>query len=510
MYELFESGGKFYLKKGQGRLTQQEIAEIAQKLSALGIRQSFDFLLSIAMKTEEYIEEIPVEDITVFISPDEMEARVYINVPWAFDYEKVIEKLKNAKVVYGILEEEIKKNIENRNKEFVAAIGKPPINGEDGRIILHVELPKRNVRELSKEGKVNLYELDIFRFVKKDQLIAEVIPPTEGVDGMSVTGRIIKAKKGEKAVYTLGDNVYLEENLIKAKSEGVLKFEDGKFSVAPVLLISGDVDVSTGNINSEVDVYIKGWVRAGFKVISKKNITVEGGVERDCILEAGESITVKGGIFGGEKSSVSCRKNLYAKFIQDAKINVGGDVFVNEYIMNSNIQCKGSLFLSGEKGKLINTDLCLKYAAYVREIVGGKRKIKVEGFSRRELISTMKKLEQAKEDLKKVMVDFSIRIKECITNLVKGNLTPEEIEKETRLQRELSEKYKKILEYYGKLDTRISEIKELLSHVKGEGSIYITSKALDLKVLLKDKVVDIKESYFNVLYIDENSEVKFE
>ncbi len=510
LYELFESGGKLYIRKGQGRLTQHEIVEITQKLSALGIRQNFNFLASIAMKTEEYIEEITPEDITVYISPDEMEAKVSINVQWAFEFEKVIEKLKNAKVVYGILEQEIKRNIEERNNEFVVACGKPPVNGEDGKIIMHVELPKKNVRELSKEGKVNLYDLDIFRFVKKDQVIAEVVPPTEGIDGMSVTGRVIKAKKGEKAVYILGDNVYLDGNLIKAKTEGVLKFENGKFSVDPILFIPGDVDISIGNINSEVDVYIKGWVRAGFKVISKKNITVEGGVEKDCVLEAGESITVKGGIFGGEKSNISCQKNLYAKFIQDAKINVGGDIYVNEYIMNSDIKCEGSLFLSGERGKLINTELCLKYAAYVKEIVGGKRRVKVEGFSRRELISIIKKLEEEKEKLKKIMVDLSIKIKECVTKLVEGKLTPQETEKELRLQRELTEKYKKTLETYGKIDARISEMKELLSHVKGEGSVYITSKARDLKVILKDKPVEIKESYFNVLYIDENNEVKFE
>ncbi|MCX7654433.1 MAG: FapA family protein [Fervidobacterium sp.] len=510
MYEIFGAGSALYIKKGRGRLSQQEIKEIIEKLSALGIRQNFDFLIKFGAKEDESIEEILPEDITVLISPDEMEARVKINVKVAFSFEKVLEKLKNSGVVYGILEEEIKKNLEKQNVEFVAAIGKVPVNGDDGRIVMHVELPKKRIRELSKEGRVNLYDLDIFRFVKKDQIIAEIIPPTDGIDGMTVTGRVLKSKKGEKAVYVLGDNVYLDNNLIRARIEGVLKFEDNKFSVDPVLYIPGDVDISTGNINSEVDVYIKGWVRAGFKVISKKNITIEGGVEKDCIIQAEESVTVKGGIFGGEKTEVSCKKNLSAKFIQDAKINVGGDIFVNEYIMNSEVKCEGSLFLSGESGKLVNTELSLKYAAYVKEIVGGKRKLRVEGFSRRELVSIIKKLEDEKEKTKKIMIDLSIRIKECVTRLVEGKLSAHEMEKELKMQKEFTEKYKKMLEMYGKLESRIEEIKDLLSHVKGEGAVYITSKARDLKVILKDKPVDIAESYFRVLYIDEDNEVKFE
>ena len=62
------------------------------------------------------------------------------------------------------------------------------------------------------DGTVDYHNLDLVTNVKKGNLLAEVIPPTKGIPGKTVTGKVISAKNGKEAKLRIGKNVDVFEN----------------------------------------------------------------------------------------------------------------------------------------------------------------------------------------------------------------------------------------------------------------------------------------------------------
>lgn len=72
----------------------------------------------------------------------------------------------------------------------------------------------------------------------------------------------------------------------------ILVYTNGSFCIEESLLIRGDVDVSSGNIDFIGDIMVKGNVMEGFSVTSKKNVTIFGTVTNGTVTADGD-ITIK-------------------------------------------------------------------------------------------------------------------------------------------------------------------------------------------------------------------------
>jgi len=121
-----------------------------------------------------------------------------------------------------------------------------------------------------------------------------------------VKGRIIAVKDGRDIDLRkmAGKNTLVTEDGLKivAKTDGVVVKEGTRVSVISQLVISGDVDYHTGNIEDFVEaVQIMGTVREGFKVKAKTSIQVHGVVE-GAQLEAGQNIKIDGVVAGNDKA----------------------------------------------------------------------------------------------------------------------------------------------------------------------------------------------------------------
>ncbi len=53
---------------------------------------------------------------------------------------------------------------------------------------------KKAKPKVLEDGSVDYKDMDTYQFVNEGDLLAEKTLPTEGEDGMSVTGRVIKAR----------------------------------------------------------------------------------------------------------------------------------------------------------------------------------------------------------------------------------------------------------------------------------------------------------------------------
>ena len=109
-----------------------------------------------------------------------------------------------------------------------------------------------------------------------------------------------------------------------------------------------DVDASTGDINYDGNVLVKGNVRSGYTIIAKGNIEVNGVIE-GAVLRTDGDILLKRGIQGMGKADVECEGNLVAKFIENARVVAGGFIQADS-IMHSKVSAKGEIEISGKKG----------------------------------------------------------------------------------------------------------------------------------------------------------------
>ncbi|MFC6650353.1 MULTISPECIES: DUF342 domain-containing protein [Paenibacillus] len=235
------------------------------------------------------------------------------------------------------------------------AIGQPPVNGKDGRVVLTVDMEEDRKPLEKEDGKVDYKELVRLHNVRKGQLIARVILAENGVSGKMVTGEELPFRAGKEAHFKVGKNVVVdqEETSMYSAIDGLVTLTDkGKINVFPVFEINGDVDYSTGNIDFVGTVVIRGNVLTGFTVKSAGDIRVVGGVEGAELISGG-SIEITGGIIGYNKGLVSAGKNVKVSFIQDGNVVAGEDIIVSQSIMHSSIRAGHDVLCNGAKGLIV-------------------------------------------------------------------------------------------------------------------------------------------------------------
>ena len=172
--------------------------------------------------------------------------------------------------------------------------------------------------------------------------------PTDGTEGVAVTGEKLLPKKGKPAPVRPGQNTEQNEQgtVIYSKINGHVVFTGAKIVVNKTFYVSGNVDNSTGSIKVLGNIVIRGTVLSGFTVEAEKNMEINGSVE-SAKLKAGGNIVLRSGING---SHVTCFGDLSSRFIESCDITVKGSL-KSEYIINSNIHCGKNLEISGRRAR---------------------------------------------------------------------------------------------------------------------------------------------------------------
>ena len=301
------------------------------------------------------------EIVNVEMTPDRMIGVISFVEPdmggRMLSYEEVYKAIEDRGIVSGIKEADIREFIRNKkyNYKYIIATGQPSTNGEDAKIIFNFDpnslnklRPKQN-----DDGTVDFKNLEGMKNVKKGELLATKIPATEGVDGYNILGKVLKGRKGKDARLPQGKNTVISQDGLKlfAGEEGRLLYEDGKVSVSTTMLIRGDVDSSTGNIDFLGNVVISGIVHSGFRVQAKGSVEVRGPVEGATII-AGGDIILSYGVQGNEQSSLDAGGSIIAKFIQNATVNAVKDI-VTEGILHSSVSAGGVINVTNGKGSII-------------------------------------------------------------------------------------------------------------------------------------------------------------
>lgn len=327
------------------------------------IRSDQEQRVKIAESQEEKLID---ESVNVYISEDAMEA--YIELLPAdggknLTAEDIISRLHEEGVVHGINKARIEELCVNRQyyKKILAAVGTPPIEGKDAELKYHVDLFKQPKPEVREDGTVDYRSLNAAEIVTKGDKLVTLIPAKMGIDGSTVTGKVIKAQPVKNKVLPKGKNTgFSSDNMsLIALESGKVELADGRIHVQTIYEIRGDVDLSVGNIDFQGDVIIHGNVAAGFTINAGGSIEVRGVVE-GAYLYAGKDIIIHRGFRGMGKGVLDAKGNVTARFIENGTVTAKGSVKA-EVILHSQVQCGESIIVGGRKGLISGGNFSATY-----------------------------------------------------------------------------------------------------------------------------------------------------
>jgi len=305
------------------------------------------------MEQPEAQKAAKVNHFNIAISRDRMEVKMYpltgVKEGGLLTYEDVINACKKENIKVEINERLVEKQLlEDNPQEITIAKGVKPKDGEDGYIEYKFDMSaKPQFIADPKDGKSIDYKNSMqVALVNVGDVLATVIPPTNGEPGEDVNGLPIEAKPGANARYFLGEGVEEKDGNVVVTAAGTPGVQDDVIMIRRSYVLQSDVDLSTGNINFPGTVIIHGNVTDGFEVISEENVVINGLISGAKVKAKGY-IKCAGGIQGKEKAEILAGSFVAATFVSAATIVAEGDVLITKDILHSNISCLGELRLGG-------------------------------------------------------------------------------------------------------------------------------------------------------------------
>jgi len=307
-------------------------------------------------KISDYVTWPVHESCRVVIQPDLMTASARFYPPSTqgslMTKEDIKEEFNRCGVVHGIAEETIDWFLANRMYcvDICIAEATLPVEGKDAEIEYFFNLDVDSRPTMKQDGTVDFHHLDNINKVEKDVLLARLTPADHGVVGRNVRGNKLYPKKVKNLILRKTKQTYLSEdelNLYSAVS-GHVSLVDGKVFVSDTYEVPADVNTSTGDIDYDGNVVIRGNVRTGYSVKAKGNIIVEGVVEGATLIADGD-IILKGGIQGMNRGILQAKGNIVTKFIENSTVKSGGSIQA-EAVLHSTVIAKDDILVGGKKG----------------------------------------------------------------------------------------------------------------------------------------------------------------
>ncbi len=317
------------------------------------------------------IGEVRDGEFRLEISPDLMVVRLLLFPPQGGQpatKSQILDALRDKGIVSGVIEENIETAIQCGSAEGIdIAKGAPPVHGQDGKLSLLVSTASERKPALDEMGIANFRELGGVVTVKAGESLMRRIPPSEGVPGINVMGHIVPPKSGKTALFAprLDGAVIAADDpdLLTSAIAGQPVVVDNGVTVEPVITV-GNADISTGNLHFEGTIVIQKDVLAGMTIEASGDIQVGGTVEAATLI-AGGNVRVGGGVIGrhdGQKSAsgaisqVRCGGTFHARFVQNAHIEAGDSIYVDEAVMQSELMATRQIIVGkdeSQKGCLI-------------------------------------------------------------------------------------------------------------------------------------------------------------
>jgi uncharacterized protein (DUF342 family) len=452
----------------------------------------------------------------VVVDDNEMKVTLIVTPPGEGGSDLTLEAyhslLTQNRVYNGIKEEFLAEFADNPvyREHVEVADGIRPINGKDAYIKYNFETDQTKISlKEGANGKVNFKELNIIQNVVADQVLATKIPPEDGIDGKTVTGKILPARAGSDIPLPIGNNVRAGDNddTVVADINGQVIIANGKINVEPVLTVEGDVNLKTGNIIFLGTVIIGGNVEDGFSVKADGNIEVKGTVSK-AELDAEGDIIIYQGINGKGGGKVRAGRSLWSRFIENANVEVGNMVVVTDGIINSYVDAVKSIVCMGKRANIMGGRLRAGEeisANVLGNPTSGTETICEVGFDPKSKIE-LERLLSIKTSSTEELDTLRLDLQTLINTKKQRKTLPEE--KEAYMQ-ELMERRQILTEELKKVEERIAKVQEFMNNIQTRGRVSAAKKVYPgVKIMIRDVKEDVRSDYRATTFILENGLIR--
>lgn len=318
---------------------------------------------SVVWSSHDKVAQGVDESVFIHISSDKMLAWLMLFPPLGngkqLTSSQILQSLIKQGVTFGIDYDFLYSLSARQNRHFclyAVACGKAPVEAQDGRV---VELYPRDVDLKTKYCELSHVDyawLNLRRKVQEGDVICEIIPPTPGISGITVTRNLLLPTllDGQAAEVPQGRNTCLSEDgrYLIAEKSGNVGYQGKNFQVKPILeIFNGIRPKDEHNINFLGDVHIYGDVCPGVVIRATGDVQVDGVIEA-CTVEAGENVVVSDGIQGQHAATIRAHKSVYARYLENCDVYAQG-VVQADCIIDCNIYSNGTVTARTGKGIIV-------------------------------------------------------------------------------------------------------------------------------------------------------------
>ncbi len=317
--------------------------------------------------------------VSIQAAPDGMTAVAEIIAAWGgapVSANELVKKAQEQGVSFGFQKDAIVQLVGSASRaepgsksSQVIAIGRVMQPGQNARFEALVEgLNVRPNRPLQvSESKVDLRDFGVIPSVQSGDAVMRRLPPTKGVDGVSVRGDITLAPPGQQVEWKPGEGTEIspaDPDLLIANRDGMPRVQDAGAAVDEVYAVK-KVDLSTGHVQFKGAVIVNGDVTESMKVIAGGNVFIKG-VAEGALIESGGDIQIGGAIIGHQFSAQEPHIESYSTVVraagtircalaQYARIECQGDFIAVKQINHCDVTARSVIAGSEDKlnGKIV-------------------------------------------------------------------------------------------------------------------------------------------------------------
>ena len=322
-----------------------------------------------------------------FLSEDRMNAYACLLRPENGGEEITLEEFLGdvyyEGIRYGVLEEEIEREFSlGYFRIFRVAQGKPPLDGEDGKVTELFERRRNMCLEVQNGSQVDFDQDAQLQPIRKGAVICLIRAPKAGADGMDVTGQTIPGPPPSGAFVPQGKNTVIGKGgqALLADADGILYIEDDRFCIHAQKIIDGDLDQFQGTLQISGNLYIGGNVDGGVEIEATGEIVINGKMGQARVTSTGGTIRVQRGIYGTKgETALTAACQVQAPVIEWADVDAGTSV-IAQTISYSSVRCGGTVYVMSGRGMIVesliragDSILCLR----IGNLAGGRSRFSV-------------------------------------------------------------------------------------------------------------------------------------
>ncbi len=413
----------------------------------------------------------------------------------AVDYDSIMNSLQNSGIKAGVREDIIHKIVDEQIyfSIFPVALGQFAVDGKNGSVVEYVPREIENLYNEDKHGNIDFKNLNRFVSVLKGDLICDIILPEDGEDGFDVKGNVIQAKKGKAASIPNGMNTVISDDGTKllAGSDGHVTYQNGKFKVAKVMDIPGNVDLSVGNLNFPGDIVVRGDVLSGFEIRAEGDIVV-GGMVEDSFLFSGGDVTISNGMNGNAKGEIHAKGSVRCTFLENTNIYAEGNIYVDS-LVNCKVYCDKSVFVTTGMGVIIGGSV-MAMKSVEANIIGSKANRKNEI-----ILGTMPHVVNERDELEKNIKE----IKNTLDSLEKNITYLKSVDELPQQKAGILKQFEAQHKIYSAKNVSLQEqLNEIEKQIGMADEAYVTCG-----VIYPPTRVDINNQSMNITQVTQNAKI---